>query len=176
MHDDDEEPSGPVRPNFGAARPGGAGRAGTARVMRGGGGGPSMRLWAFGAIVVLILLFGAGLLEFWTDAIWYRSVGFDGVFWTRIGAGAGLFLGVTALGLIVFLGNLWLARRLAPPMEGVPGTFRDLFERLAESPKPVIAAISGYCPAAGSTWRWPATCAWPRLTPFSAISAPPWAS
>ncbi|HEX5149739.1 MAG TPA: UPF0182 family protein, partial [Candidatus Limnocylindrales bacterium] len=96
-------------------------------------GAPSARLWVFGAIVVFILVFGAGLLEFWTDAIWYTSVGFDAVFWTRIGAGAALFVGVAALALAVFLGNLWLARRLAPPLEGVPGTFRDLFERLAES-------------------------------------------
>ena len=135
MHDDDEERSGPVRPNFGAARPGGpgGGGGGAGRIRRRDGGGPSLRLWVFGAIVVLVLLFGAGLLEFWTDVIWYRSVGFDSVFWTRIGAGAGLFLGVAALALVVFLGNLWLARRLAPPMAGVPGTFRDLFERLAEA-------------------------------------------
>ncbi len=86
-----------------------------------------------GAIVVLVLLFGAGLIEFWTDAIWYQSVGFDGVFWTRIRTGGGLFLGVTLVALLVLLGNLWLARRLAPPLEGVPGTFRDLFERLAEA-------------------------------------------
>jgi uncharacterized membrane protein (UPF0182 family) len=134
MHDDDDERSGPVRPNFGGARPGGpVGGGGAGRTRRRSGGGPSLRLWIFGAIVVLVLLFGAGLLEFWTDVIWYRSVGFDSVFWTRIGAGAGLFLGVAAVALVVFLGNLWLARRLAPPMAGVPGTFRDLFERLAEA-------------------------------------------
>ena len=134
MHDDDE-PSGPVRPNFGGPRSGGPGAAqsGPPRARRAASSGPSARLWAFGAIVVLILVFGAGLLEFWTDAIWYTSVGFDGVFWTRIGAGAALFVGVAVLALVVFLGNLWLARRLAPPLEGVPGTFRDLFERLAES-------------------------------------------
>ena len=134
MHDDDE-PSGPVRPDFGGPRSGGPGasRSGPPRARRTASSGPSARLWAFGAIVVLILVFGAGLLEFWTDAIWYRSVGFDAVFWTRIGAGAALFAGVAVLALVVFLGNLWLARRLAPPLEGVPGTFRDLFERLAES-------------------------------------------
>ena len=134
MHDDDE-PSGPVRPDFGGPRSGGPGaaRSGPPRARRTASSGPSARLWAFGAIVVLILVFGAGLLEFWTDAIWYASVGFDGVFWTRIGAGAALFGGVAVLALVFFLGNLWLARRLAPPLEGVPGTFRDLFERLAES-------------------------------------------
>ena len=134
MHDDDE-PSGPVRPDFGGPRSGGPGasRSGPPRARRTASSGPSARLWAFGAIVVLILVFGAGLLEFWTDAIWYRSVGFDAVFWTRIGAGAALFAGVAVLALVVFLGNLWLARLLAPPLEGVPGTFRDLFERLAEA-------------------------------------------
>jgi len=134
MHDDDE-PSGPVRPNFGGPRSGGPGaaRSGPPRARRTASSGPSARLWAFGAIVVLILVFGAGLLEFWTDAIWYASVGFDSVFWTRIGAGAALFAGVAVLALVVLFGNLLLARRLAPPLEGVPGTFRDLFERLAES-------------------------------------------
>jgi uncharacterized protein len=90
-------------------------------------------MWIAGAVLVLILLFGAGILEFWTDVIWYQSVGFDGVFWTRVAAGASLFVGVTLLALVVLLGNLWLARRLAPPPEGVPGSFRELFERLAES-------------------------------------------
>jgi uncharacterized protein len=90
-------------------------------------------MWIAGAALVLILLFGAGILEFWTDVIWYQSVGFDGVFWTRVAAGALLFVGVTLLALVVLLGNLWLARRLAPPPEGVPGSFRELFERLAES-------------------------------------------
>ncbi len=90
-------------------------------------------MWIAGAVLVLVLLFGAGILEFWTDVIWYQSVGFDGVFWTRVAAGALLFVGVTVLALVVLLGNLWLARRLAPPPEGVPGSFRELFERLAES-------------------------------------------
>jgi uncharacterized membrane protein (UPF0182 family) len=40
---------------------------------------------------------------------------------------------VAVLSLVVFLGNLWIARRLAPPLEGVPATFRELFERLAET-------------------------------------------
>ena len=35
-------------------------------------------------------LFSFGL-DLWTDALWFHSVGFDGVFWTRIGAQAGLF-------------------------------------------------------------------------------------
>jgi hypothetical protein len=131
MHDDDQPD--PTRSEFDAPRRTQAGRGGPRRVRRADSGAPSRPLWVIGAILALILIFGAGLIEFWTDAIWYKSVGFDGVFWTRIGAGAALFGGVTALALVVFLGNLWLARRLAPPPGGVPGTFRDLFERLNEA-------------------------------------------
>jgi uncharacterized membrane protein (UPF0182 family) len=130
MHDDD--PSGPVQPDFqGPRRPDRPG--GPRRPRQPGAGAGGRPLWIVGAILALVFLFGAGLLEFWTDAIWYGSVGFDEVFWTRIRAGAALFGGVTILALVVFLGNLWLARRLAPPPDGVPGTFRDLFERLAEA-------------------------------------------
>ncbi len=82
---------------------------------------------------LLILFFGAGIIEFWTDAIWFTSVGFDSVFWTRIGASAGLFLGVGLAALLFLLANLWLAGRLAPPPSGTPGSFRELFERLGEA-------------------------------------------
>ncbi|MBF8290502.1 MAG: hypothetical protein HW391_1470 [Chloroflexi bacterium] len=131
MHDDD----GPSRPDFNAPRqaggrggPGGRARAGTP-----GQGAPGPRIWIFTSLLAFAFLFGTGVLEFWTDVVWYRSVGFDGVFWTRLTAGAGLFVGVAALALVIFLGNLWLARRLAPPPTGVPGSFRDLLERLNEA-------------------------------------------
>ena len=61
--------------------------------------------------VVLMLTVGINL---WTDVIWYRSVGFDQVFWTRIGIQSALFTGGTAVALLVLLGNVWLAGRLAP--------------------------------------------------------------
>ena len=55
-------------------------------------------------------------INLWTDAIWYRSVGFDQVFWTRLGIQVGLFaLGGLSSPCVVLLGNLWLAGRLAPP-------------------------------------------------------------
>ena len=44
------------------------------------------------SLFVVIMLFSFGL-DLWTDAIWYTSVGFDDVFWTRLGAQVGLFVG-----------------------------------------------------------------------------------
>jgi hypothetical protein len=82
--------------------------------------------------LALVVLFGVGL-DLWTDALWYASVGFDSVFWTRLTATLGLFVGASVLAAVVLLGNLWLARRLAPPPgTGGPSTLRGLFERLNE--------------------------------------------
>ncbi len=86
-------------------------------------------------IVVLLgifLLFSVGL-DLWTDALWYISVGFDAVFWTRLGATVGLGVGAFAIALIVLLGNLWLAGRLAPPPTAEGGSFRSLFDRINEA-------------------------------------------
>jgi uncharacterized membrane protein (UPF0182 family) len=91
---------------------------------------------AVGIVVILfvIIMFAVGL-ELWTDAIWYQSVGYDAVFWTRVGAQVGLFVGGLVLALVVLLGNLWLAGRLAPPASrvGAGGTVRGWLDRLNEA-------------------------------------------
>jgi uncharacterized protein len=85
------------------------------------------------AVIAVFLVFSFGL-DLWTDALWYRSVGFDSVFWTRLAATFGLGAGAFVLALIVLFGNLWLAGRLAPPssVEG-GGSLRSLFERFNEA-------------------------------------------
>src|SRR5438874_545537 len=81
-------------------------------------GGVSIRSRVVTAIVVAIVIFIALMLivgiQLWTDVLWYKSVGFDQVFWTRLGTQSGLFVGGGLLALAVLLGNLWLAGRLAP--------------------------------------------------------------
>jgi uncharacterized membrane protein (UPF0182 family) len=85
------------------------------------------------AALALLILFGVGI-DLWTDALWYKSVGFDSVFWTRLTANLGLFAGAGILALVVLLGNLWLARRLSPPpVEGGRGSLRGFVDRLNEA-------------------------------------------
>lgn len=94
------------------------------------------RVGLVAAIVVvafIVFLAGSGI-DLWTDAIWYKSVGFDSVFWTRIGAQVGLFFGTLAVALIVLLFNLYLAGRLAPPPDPEkPGRLRQVADRLTEA-------------------------------------------
>jgi uncharacterized protein len=88
----------------------------------------------FVAALLVLILFVVGL-ELWTDAIWFTSVGYDQVFWTRLTVQLGLFVGGLALALAVLLGNLWLAGRLAPPTDGerLGGTIRGWVDRFNEA-------------------------------------------
>jgi uncharacterized membrane protein (UPF0182 family) len=84
-------------------------------------------------VVAVLLLAGAGI-DLWTDALWYKSVGFDAVFWTRIGAQAGLFVAGLLIALVLLLGNLALAGRLTPPADPErPNRLRAMADRLAQA-------------------------------------------
>ncbi len=92
--------------------------------------------WVIGlGIFVLILLLSFGL-ELWTDALWFQSVRFDSVFWTRLTAQLGLFL-VAAIGaLVIVLLNVAIATRLTRGMGTGRSPVRDWFERLNTAADP----------------------------------------
>ena len=111
------------------------------------------RRFGLGAIVLvafaLFLLFSIGL-DLWTDALWYVSVGFDPVFWTRLTVTLGL--GVVALigTAAILFGNLWLAGRLTPPppTDG-RGSLRVLMDRLNEAAQNADQRRAGGRPGPG---------------------------
>ena len=85
-----------------------------------------------GIFVILMAVVG---LELWTDAIWYTSVGYAEVFFTRLRTQGLLFLVGAAATLAILLFNLWLAGRLLPPAgEGsIGGSLRSFVDRLNEA-------------------------------------------
>ncbi len=85
--------------------------------------------------VILAALFLAGtVVNLWTDVAWYKSVGFDAVFWTRLGSQAGLFAVGLVVTLVFLLANLWLAGRLLPPPDpSRPGRIREMADRFTEA-------------------------------------------
>jgi uncharacterized protein len=106
-------------------------------IRRQGGDGPSLRRQIGLIVAIVIALFVITMLvvgvDLWTDAIWYRSVGYDAVFWRRISVQVGLFVFGTLVAIVVLLGNLWIAGRLLPPPEGDGGTLRTLINRFNEA-------------------------------------------
>jgi uncharacterized membrane protein (UPF0182 family) len=134
---EDREPR-PIRPLTGVGGRGGFGGRTGRRVGGPDDGGTSLgvrlsRYVAVGIFLFLVLMLVVGV-QLWTDAIWYRSVGYDAVFWTRIGVQVGLFVLGLVLALVVLLGNVWLAGRLVPPVDGRGGgTIRGWLDRLNEA-------------------------------------------
>ncbi len=102
-------------------------------------GGRAIRIGATGLLaavvvgVLLLLTLGGSLVDLVTDGMWYQSVGYAEVLWTRLGAQVALFVGVGAVVLAVLLADLWVAARLAPPPPPGGGTLRHLWDRLNEA-------------------------------------------
>ena len=96
-------------------------------------------LIAFVVVLIGLFLVSSTLLDLSTDALWFHSVGFDSVFWTRIGAQAALFVGALVVCLIVLLGNLWLAGRLGPPAGTGGGAIRSIVDRLNDAAEAAAA-------------------------------------
>ena len=113
-HEDEERPS----PIFRRGGPSGGGRRYP--------GGPSGELpeihigrgWiVFGvAVMVVIALLGVFAMSVGlaTDAIWFQSVGYGNVFWTRLGTQVLFFVVGAVLTFLILWFNLWLAGRLIP--------------------------------------------------------------
>ncbi len=77
----------------------------------------SNRFFVLAAVlVVVVLIFGRVAAGFYTDALWFKQLGYASVFWTRFATlaftkiGAAIFVGV------VVLGNLWLVTRQLGPV------------------------------------------------------------
>ena len=148
-HRDNPSPRrGPIprgRPGRGPGRfgPGGPRRpGGPDDGARSGGRGRRIGLSVVVAAIVLILILGGSVVTFWTDAIWYKSVGFDSVFWTRILTQGGLFIGAFIVSLVFLLGGLWLADRAVPAVTGSGGGGGSFLDRLWEAAQRADGRIS----------------------------------
>jgi uncharacterized membrane protein (UPF0182 family) len=97
------------------------------------GYGRTLGLAVVVAVILVVIILGGTVVTFWTDAMWFKSVGYDAVFWTRVLTRLGLFAGTLAIALAILLANLWLAGRAVPPPPGTRVGIRDFLGRMAEA-------------------------------------------
>ncbi len=79
-------------------------------------------LTVIGVILVVLLLSLRGLATFWTDYLWFDSVGFSSVWTTLVFSKVVLVLAASALAFVLLFLNLVLADRLAPRQSLVAGS------------------------------------------------------
>ncbi len=76
---------------------------------------PVRVLIAAAVLLVVALTGGRALVGLYTDALWYSTLGYVGVFWTRLGAGAAVRTTAGVAGAALVMLNLGLvSRRLGP--------------------------------------------------------------
>ncbi|NLN76149.1 MAG: UPF0182 family protein [Armatimonadetes bacterium] len=81
------------------------------------------------AVIALLTIFGGALVTFYTDYLWFKDLGYQKVFTTRLltQIKIGVLFGLMFFAIIY--GNLWYARRIAPPSPTM-GIEQQLLERL----------------------------------------------
>ena len=78
------------------------------------------------AILLSVFALTIGLA---TDAIWFDSVGFAGVFWTRVGTQVVCFVGGALVAFLFLWLNLWLAGRFIPKGQTRRFSLDDFLDR-----------------------------------------------
>ncbi len=131
------------------------------------------RLWlVVVGVLAVILLFATRLATFYTDVLWFSTVGFEVVFWRRLSTqlGLGLVAGLTVAALLA--ANLLLARRLAPPYR-IPSQGEQSVERYRQAvssfARPLLLAIAGVfglLSGAAMFQQWQAYLLWAHAQPF----------
>ncbi|MDQ3538339.1 MAG: UPF0182 family protein [Actinomycetota bacterium] len=134
------------------------------------------RWWlALLGLLVVIVVFATRVASFYTDALWFDSIGFAGVFWKLLGTrvALGLVAGVLVTALVA--GNMLLARRLAPayriasPQEAVVERYR---QALLPYVRPVLLSVAvmfGLLAGLSMAARWSTYLLWANAQEFGRV-------
>jgi uncharacterized membrane protein (UPF0182 family) len=113
---------------------------------------PRRFLWF--VIPVLLLLFFGRIIAFYTDWVWFGSLGMTQVFATRLWAGLALFAAGAGLFWLFLAANVWLVQRLEPfgagnsPVEEAAAALGLRVPQLVLSAGAVLALFIGLTTAA----------------------------
>lgn len=143
-------------------------------------GQPSRRaktlLITAGVLAVLAMLF-VMFAGFWTDWLWYRSVGFTNVFSTQLWTKIVLFAVFGVFMALVVGFNIWLAHRLRPPLSAMSMEQQSLDRyRMGIAPYKKwlllgVTALVGLIAGASASGQWRTWLMWVNGTPFGETDA-----
>lgn len=122
--------------------------------------------------VGLLGLFATRLATFYTDVLWYQSIGYVDVFWNLLTTRIGLGVVAGAVMAVLVAGNLLLARRLAPRYR-IPSQQEEIVERYRELIDPyavpllvVAGLVAGVLSALAVAGEWQAYLLWANAVEF----------
>ena len=93
-------------------------------------------------VLLGLYLAASALATVWTDFLWFDSLGYAGVWWTRALVRGALTAGATAISFLVLFSNLALADRMSLRHLSAPGTEDDeLLVRLRDWVEPRLRSV-----------------------------------
>jgi uncharacterized membrane protein (UPF0182 family) len=131
------------------------------------------RWWlVLGILLIVVIALSTRLATFYTDVLWFESIGFVRVFWTLLSTQfvLGLVAGLIMTALLA--GNLLLARRLAPryriPTQAEEGVerYRVLIEPIARPLLIVVAVVVGVLSGLNIAPQWQRYVLWANSSEF----------
>ncbi|MDR2430644.1 MAG: UPF0182 family protein [Candidatus Margulisbacteria bacterium] len=101
------------------------------------------KLWLLLSLVIALILLNRLALRFLPDIYWFANLGYERVFFTRLGAQLGLWLGSFLFGFLFIFGNLYIARVfLARCSADWLGNLRALFGRFSRPRDPEVVTVN----------------------------------
>ncbi|MGH8929016.1 MAG: UPF0182 family protein, partial [Acidimicrobiia bacterium] len=93
-------------------------------------------------ILLGVYLAASALATVWTDFLWFESLGYEGVWWTRVLVRTALIVGAVSISFLVLFSNLALADRMSLRHLSAPGSEEDeLLARVREWVEPRLRTI-----------------------------------
>lgn len=93
-------------------------------------------------VLLGLYLAASALATIWTDFLWFDSLGFAGVWWTRVLVRGALTVGAVIISFLVLFSNLALADRMSLRHLSAPGTEEDeLLARLRDWVEPRLRSV-----------------------------------
>jgi len=126
------------------------------------------RRWILIAIAVIVVLLAVlgGLSGFYVDILWFREVGYSGVFWKVFWSKLTLGVIFGAIFFGILLANLIIVRRLTPrfrvfsPEQEIIERYRTAFEPYARYLIPAFAALIALFVGVGASGQWKTFLLW----------------
>ena len=110
--------------------------------------------------LVLFITSLRGLAGFYTDYLWFDSLGFSGVFKHVLGAKIALALIFTSIFFVLCWVNLWIADRIAPrfrpagPEEEFVERYQELIGRRTGLVRIIVSLLFGLIAGVGTSSQW----------------------
>lgn len=123
-------------------------------------------------ILAVLGLLGSGAARLWTEKLWFDSVGFGGVFTTRLLSQIALFLVGFAITALLAWSSLVIAHRSRPvyvpttPQQVALDQYREAIEPLRRVGTLAIPAILGLLGGTSAAAQWRTFLQWRNATPF----------